>query len=203
MAASLDFQSMKAGALKALLKERSLSIEGCFDKSSLIERAEQYRDLLEGPPPAPAWEGPPPIESGPTGAGAAACLILLHGFGDTGSGFISSMGGPLVTMDGLRVIFPSAQQQQLGGYPVSSWLHVNMGAGGAAAAAGAMMRADAAQVQRAVDYVHALVRREIARGLSADRIVVGGFSQGGLIAWCVYACVCVCVCIHVASPKVG
>ena len=174
---------MKAGKLKSLLKERSVSIEGCFDKASLLERAEQYRDLLEGPSPAPSWEGGDPVERGPQGAGAAASLILLHGFGDSGGGFISSMGGPLIAMDGLRIVFPSAPQQQLGGYPVSSWLQVAPpGAGGPAAAASAMMRANAAQVQKSVDYVHALIRREVARGVPADRVVVGGFSQGGLIA---------------------
>ena len=41
---SLEFEGMKAGALKALLEQRSVSIDGCFDKPSLIERAEQYRE---------------------------------------------------------------------------------------------------------------------------------------------------------------
>ena len=45
-----------------------------------------------------------------------------------------------------------------------------------------MMRADSTQTSRAVEYVHALIRREVARGVPAERIVVGGFSQGGLIA---------------------
>ena len=175
---SLDFVDMKVGTLKSLLKERSVSIEGCFDKASLVERAEQYRDLLECAPPAPRWDGVDPIESGPSGA--AACLILLHGFGDSGNGFISSMGGPLIAMDGLRVVFPSAPRQQLGGYEVSSWLRVSPGA--PQAIAGAMMRADAVQTQGSVDYVHALIRREVARGVPVERVVIGGFSQGGLIA---------------------
>jgi predicted esterase/predicted HTH domain antitoxin len=178
---TLNFEGMKAGALKSLLRERSISIEGCYDKTSLLERAEQYREWLEAPPAAPVWEGGEPAESGPAGA-AASSLILLHGFGDSGDGFISSIGGPLVAMDGLRVIFPSAPIRQIGGYPVSSWLPVTLGAGGPAAVAGTMMRTDAAKAQVAVDYVHALIRREISRGVAAERIVVGGFSQGGLIA---------------------
>lgn len=178
---SLDFDRMKASDLKRLLTERSVSIDGCFDKISLVERAQQYQYLLEGPPPAPAWPGAEPVESGPSGAEASACLILLHGFGDSGSGFISSIGGPLLAMDGLRVIFPSAPRLSVGGYSVSSWLPVSA-AGGPAAAANSMMRADTAQVKTSVDYVHALVRRELARGMPAHRVVVGGFSQGGLIA---------------------
>ena len=45
-----------------------------------------------------------------------------------------------------------------------------------------MMRADAVQTQGSVDYVHALIRREVARGVPVERVVIGGFSQGGLIA---------------------
>ena len=45
-----------------------------------------------------------------------------------------------------------------------------------------MMRAGDAQAGTAVAYVHALIRREMARGVPAARIVVGGFSQGGLVA---------------------
>lgn len=45
-------------------------------------------------------------------------------------------------------------------------------------------RAQASQpdVKAAVTYVWELIRREIARGVPAEKIVLGGFSQGGLIA---------------------
>ena len=93
---------MRAGELKALLSKKGVSIDGCFDKSSLVERAATYRELLEQPeiPLLPAWSGADPVEQGPPDA--AASLILLHGFGDSGGGFISSVGGPLIAMDGLR-----------------------------------------------------------------------------------------------------
>merc|ERR1719161_625627 len=45
-----------------------------------------------------------------------------------------------------------------------------------------MMRADDTMVQRPVQYIHALIRREVARGVPSECIVVGGFSQGGLVA---------------------
>lgn len=177
---SLDFEGMRASSLKALLKARSISTEGCLDKASLVERAVMYRELLESPPPSAPWSGPEPIEQGSSSA-EAACLILLHGFGDTGSGFISSLGGPLIQMDGLRVVFPSAPSQQLGGFALSSWLRVDS-PGSPAAAAGRMMRADPSDVQPSVDYIHSLIHREMARGVPCERIVLGGFSQGGLIA---------------------
>lgn len=186
---AVDFSSLRATELKALLKSKGVSIDGCFDKDTLLERALQFRSQVEAPAPAavpdlPAWGGDDPLEQGPA-QGALASLILLHGFGDTGSGFISQMGGPMIAMDGLRVLFPSAPRATYGGFPVSSWLEAPnppQGIAGGMAAATAMMRADSVAVQRAVDYVHALIRREVARGVPAERIVVGGFSQGGLVA---------------------
>ena len=132
-----------------------MSIEGCFDRDSLVERADQFRCQLEAVPvpPPPAWPGGAPLEQGPQsgamlcrtrglhgrparpirpigrgwpelgspgersgadrslrrlilfafGTGATASLILLHGFGDSGNGMISSMGGPLVAMPGLTL----------------------------------------------------------------------------------------------------
>ena len=177
MVADGDFGSLRVAELKAMLKARGISLDGCFDKESLVQRAEAYRELLYRPPDPPLWAGGEPEEQGPS-SGAAAALILLHGFGDSGGGFISSMGGPLIAMDGLRVVFPSAPRVAMGGFPVSSWLATS----GGAQDPRAMLRADDAMAQAAVDYVHALVRREISRGVPAERIVVGGFSQGGLVA---------------------
>jgi hypothetical protein len=119
---ALDVESMRAGELKALLSSKGVSIDSCFDKSSLVERAMLYRDLLIRPetPDLPSWLGADPVEQGPQDA--AASLILLHGFGDSGGGFISSVGGPLIAMTGLRVSFPSAPRVTMGGFPVSSWL---------------------------------------------------------------------------------
>ena len=174
----LDFESMRLGELRSLLKARGVSIEGCFDRDSLVERADQFRGQLESVPvPAPpAWPGGEPVEQGPE-SGATASLILLHGFGDSGNGMISSMGGPLVAMPGLRVIFPSAAPTQVGGFAMSSWLTMAPGANPMS-----MMRAGDAEVATAVAYVHDLIRREMARGVPSTAIAVGGFSQGGLVA---------------------
>merc|ERR1740124_77032 len=91
----LDFDAMRLGELRRLLKARGVSIEGCFNRDSLVERADQFRCQLESVPvpPPPAWPGGEPLEQGPE-SGATASLILLHGFGDSGGGMISSMGGP-------------------------------------------------------------------------------------------------------------
>ena len=48
-------------------QERGVSIEGCFDRDSLVERASQFRCQLEAipVPPPPAWPGGAPLEQGP------------------------------------------------------------------------------------------------------------------------------------------
>ena len=80
---------------------------------------------------------------------------------------------------------PLVAQVSFGGFPLTSWLPPPGGAGGLDAMMGsmlAMLKASAPEVKASVDYVWDLIRREIARGVPPDKIVVGGFSQGGLIA---------------------
>ncbi|KAJ1631448.1 hypothetical protein T492DRAFT_55227 [Pavlovales sp. CCMP2436] len=161
---AVDFVAMRAGDLKRLLQARGVSVVDCFDKAALVERAERSRAQLEEEPSAeaslgtqlPVWAGDAPVEQGTT-SNAAASLILLHGFGDSGGGFISQMGGPLIAMEGLRVVFPSAPRKLYGGFPVSSWLDAPPGGGLTGALS--MFRADARMIEPSVEYVHALIRR--------------------------------------------
>ena len=39
-------------------------------------------------------------------------------------------------------------------------------------------------LRESVDYIHELIRKEVEAGIPEDRIVVGGFSQGGKVALC-------------------
>lgn len=41
---------------------------------------------------------------------------------------------------------------------------------------------DEAGILRSRDYIHSLIDAEVAKGISADRVVVGGFSQGGALS---------------------
>jgi len=44
------------------------------------------------------------------------------------------------------------------------------------------LREDAEGIQQSINYIHSLIDDEIARGTPSERIILGGFSQGGCIA---------------------
>lgn len=88
-------------------------------------------------------------------------MIFFHGFGDSARGFVSQLPA-LLGIPSMRYILPTAKSQ--GG--MRSWL-AGLGAGGAG---------------ESIGYAHHLLRQELARGVSGDRLFVGGFSQGGSVA---------------------
>ena len=96
----------------------------------------------------------------------SATLILLHGFGDTGAGLYELGSVLAAALPYLNVVLPTAP---LNADETHSWFS------SAAADAGGPLSA-------AVERVDELVATELASGLPSSRILVGGFSQGGLIA---------------------
>eukprot|EP00438_Fugacium_kawagutii_P023782 Skav213343 [mRNA] locus=scaffold3340:500481:502412:+ [translate_table: standard] len=91
-------------------------------------------------------------------------FIFLHGFGDSARGFVSQLP-KLLQLPSVRYVLPTAPS--LGG--MRSWF-----------TQAAMMDASpgSAAVTDSVNYVHHLIRQQIARGVPAKKIFVGGFSQG-------------------------
>lgn len=107
-----------------------------------------------------------------------SAVIWLHGLGDDGRGW-SEIVPALNLPDMLRVrfLFPHAPVMPVTinrGYPMRAWYDIREEDFNA--------RADIAGVQRSQAQVEALVAREKARGIAAQRIVLAGFSQGGAIA---------------------
>jgi len=99
-------------------------------------------------------------------------VILLHGFGDTGGRFLSDTFALLQRINGLRLIIPQAPEENLQGQNLQSWFLPTNG----------QWIVDDTVAKPIVAYVHAMVRREIARGVQPSRIVLGGFAQGGSCA---------------------
>ncbi len=105
---------------------------------------------------------------------AAASVIWLHGLGADAGDF-----EPIVPMlnlyNPIRFVFPNAPVRPVtinAGMEMRAWYDIDPGA---PLSGTEDIRASAAAIE-------ALVAREIERGVAAHRIVLAGFSQGGVIA---------------------
>jgi len=108
---------------------------------------------------------------------ATACVIWLHGLGDSGAGF-----APIVPELGLpknhsvRFIFPHAPEQPVTinqGYVMRSWYDIK--------SMDLHNRADMDGVLESEIKVKALIQEQIDSGIPAANIVLAGFSQGGVV----------------------
>ena len=111
-----------------------------------------------------------------------AAVVWLHGLGDSGHGFAPIVPElRLPAGHGIRCLFPHAPEMPVtinNGYVMRAWydiktLDFNSVDGSRADEAG--VRKSAAQVQKLLDKL-------IAAGIPAEKIVLAGFSQGGVIA---------------------
>ncbi|MCM2297311.1 dienelactone hydrolase family protein [Rhodoferax sp.] len=107
-----------------------------------------------------------------------AAVIWLHGLGADGNDFAGLVPElDLTGCPGIRFIFPHAPEIPVtinGGYVMPAWydlLGTDM-----------ISRQDAAGIGASEKAITALIEREIARGISAKRIVLAGFSQGCAMA---------------------
>lgn len=115
------------------------------------------------------------LELGATPPGAA--VIWLHGLGADANDFAPVV--PMLGLDagpGIRFVFPNAPIRPVtinGGMPMRAWFDV-LELGG--------RNIDEAGIRASATTLDALVEREVARGIDSSRIVLAGFSQGGVIA---------------------
>ena len=113
-----------------------------------------------------------------TGENPVGSVIWLHGLGADGHDFepiVPELRLPAELP--LRFVFPHAPVRPVtinGGMEMRAWYDiVSLDAEG---------RADAAGVRESTAILEELIAREIERGISADKIVIAGFSMGGAIA---------------------
>ncbi|MES2823195.1 MAG: dienelactone hydrolase family protein [Pseudomonadota bacterium] len=110
---------------------------------------------------------------------ASAAVIWLHGLGADGHDFASLVPElRLPAAPNIRFIFPHAPSIAVtinGGYVMPAWYDI--------LEAGLDRKVDAKQLRVSAGQVHALIGREIARGISSDKIILAGFSQGGAVAY--------------------
>jgi phospholipase/carboxylesterase len=120
------------------------------------------------------------IEVHPAGE-AVATVIVLHGLGADGTDFLPFADEiDLSSIGPVRWLLPRAPVRPVtvnNGYRMRAWYDIfEFGAEARHA------REDEAGLRESFAAVHALIDREVARGVPAHRIVLGGFSQGCAIA---------------------
>lgn len=107
-----------------------------------------------------------------------ASIIWLHGLGDSGHGFASLVPEFKLPEDaGIRFIFPHAPEMRLSLYDnmkARAWFQPKSHE--------ISQRADPNDVAESAELVQALIQQEIDRGIPSERIILAGFSQGGVIA---------------------
>lgn len=105
---------------------------------------------------------------------ARASIVVLHGLGADGTDFLSLADElELAAIGPLRWIFPRAPVRAVtinAGHEMRAWYDI--------ADEDLQRREDEAGLRASIAAVHALLERETARGVPAERIVLAGFSQG-------------------------
>jgi len=119
----------------------------------------------------------PCVEVNPT-ATPDACVIWLHGLGDSGHGFAPIVPElKLPDSFAVKFIFPHAPERPItinGGMRMRAWYDIK--------SMDFESRADLDGVKASAEQVEQLIQAQIDSGIPANRIVLAGFSQGGVIA---------------------
>jgi phospholipase/carboxylesterase len=119
----------------------------------------------------------PSVEIEPHGE-ARASVVWLHGLGADGHDFEPIVPELGLSPDlGVRFVFPHAPAIPVtlnAGFVMPAWYDIRDG--------DLTTRHDVEGVRRSAEQIRNLVEREVDRGVSPDRIVLAGFSQGGSVA---------------------
>ncbi|HSQ40860.1 MAG TPA: hypothetical protein VLM37_01115 [Fibrobacteraceae bacterium] len=107
-----------------------------------------------------------------------AAIIWLHGLGADGNDFAGIVDElSLPPSLGIRFVFPHAPIQPVtinGGMPTRAWYDIRE--------MDLSANFDRRGAQTSADLVQELVEQQYAQGISPQRLLLAGFSQGGLIA---------------------
>ena len=107
-----------------------------------------------------------------------AAVVWLHGLGDSGHGFAPIVPELRLPSDaGIRFLFPHAPERPVtvnGGMRMRAWYDIKT--------MDLAQRADEEGVRQSAQAVQQLLDKLISEGISSERIILAGFSQGGVIA---------------------
>jgi len=103
-----------------------------------------------------------------------AAVIWMHGLGADGSDFVPIVRElNLSGCPGIRFVFPNADSIPVtinGGYVMPAWYDI--------LARDLVRKEDEAGLRKSQQQIEALIQREIDRGISSEKIILAGFSQG-------------------------
>lgn len=109
---------------------------------------------------------------------ATAAVIWLHGLGADGNDFVPVVEElRLPATLPVRFVFPHARSRPVtinNGYVMRAWYDIAGGPRG--------LVDDEAGIRESEGVVRGYIERELAAGIPSQRIVIAGFSQGGVIA---------------------
>jgi len=109
-----------------------------------------------------------------------ATVIMAHGLGDSGAGWVSLAENwrRRSKFDEVKFIFPNAPpipisvnfgMQMPGWYDITNFNDIQA-------------NQDETGILRSQSYFHSLIKSEVDSGIPSNRIVIGGFSQGGAMS---------------------
>lgn len=113
-----------------------------------------------------------------------ATVIFVHGLGDSGHGWASAVENwrRRSRLDQVKFILPHAPSIPItcnGGFRMPGWYDIVSLDG---TPESLRENEDETGIKASQAYFHDLIQQEIDSGIPADRIVLGGFSQGGAIS---------------------
>ncbi|KAM0790978.1 hypothetical protein ACM66B_004280 [Microbotryomycetes sp. NB124-2] len=108
-----------------------------------------------------------------------ASVIFMHGLGDSGAGWypMAKMMADSPRLRHVKWVLPTAPMQPVSmnhGYKMNSWFDIYD--------LRPSTREDEKGLLQSVSTIQALIQSEIDAGIDPSRIIVGGFSQGAVIA---------------------
>lgn len=114
-----------------------------------------------------------------TNPNPTAAVIWLHGLGASGHDFEPIVPELALPADAaVRFVFPHAPVMPVtinGGMSMPAWYDIK--------AMDIDRVVDTEQLKASADAVAQLIDREIERGISSEKIIIAGFSQGGAVAY--------------------
>ncbi|KAF2223590.1 putative acyl-protein thioesterase 1 [Elsinoe ampelina] len=114
-------------------------------------------------------------------------VIVAHGLGDSGAGwsFLSEQWRRQNKFPETKFIFPNAPTIPITinmGMKMPGWYDIVRPRDIAVSFDALQESEDEPGIKRAQDYFHGLIAKEIEAGIPSERIVLGGFSQGGAMS---------------------